>query len=411
MNRHLFAKALALLVTLVGMAPAADWPQWRGPNRDGISSESIPTWTQLPPVLWEASLGEAHSAPVVAEGRLFAQYKEGNDEGVAAFDAATGKELWRRAYPAPFTNAFGSGPRATPTHEGGKLYTLGATGILARWRATDGHEDWRVDLLDRFRASGASNLFFGTSASPLLFGDLVLVMVGGKGAGVVALDKETGATRWASQDDRPSYASPILFTGAGHPQAIFLTQQGLVSLDPTEGRALWRWPLVTFNDENACTPVADRDRIIATSVSYGAVCLAVQGHKENETSPFNASATPVWQENSFSSYFSSPVVIGRELYAITGTPAALACIDGETGRAHWTHAPVGLLFASLLVARDKLLVQTDTGLLLLVEPSRAGYKQLAKAQACGPGWIQPALTDGKLYVRDKSAVRCLRVND
>jgi outer membrane protein assembly factor BamB len=260
----------------------------------------------------------------------------------------------------------------------------------------DGTVAWNQNVLKEF---DAPNLFFGTSASPMLVGDLLLVMVGGKGASVVAFDATSGTKRWASQDDRASYASPYLFERGSERQAIFLTQQGLLALNPSSGAALWRLPLVTFNDENACTPIGFGDLVIATSVSYGGVAMKVTGSE----------ATLAWQTKAFSSYFSSPVLLGNELYAVTGTPAALKCIDAASGKELWTHPSVGLLFASLLVAKDRLLIQTDTGLLLLAEPSREGYKQVAKAQACGPGWIQPALANGHLFVRDKTTMKALQV--
>lgn len=381
---------------LAAGAHAEDWPQWRGPQRDGISAESIPVWNQPPPVVWEFPVGEGHSSVIVAEGRVFSMYKVENDEVVLCLDAKSGKELWSFRYRAPFTNAFGNGPRSTPTWHAGKLFTLGATGDLYCLDAKTGTVVWNLNLLGRF---DASNLFFGTSTSPLVVEDLLLVMAGGMGAGVVAFESATGHVRWTSQDDRASYASPILFRGAADPQAIFLTQQGLLALRPVDGKALWRLPLVTFNDENSCTPLAVGDLVVGTSVSYGSVAMRVQGE----------TADQAWKSRDFSSYFSTPVAMGSEIYAVTGTPATLKCIDATTGAELWSHGPVGLLYASLLVAKDKLLLQTDTGLLLLVEPNREGYKLLCKAQGCGPGWNHPALADGHLYLRDKAGIKCLRV--
>lgn len=373
---------------------AADWPQWRGIHRDGVSTETVPIWSEAPKAIWQRPMGEAHSSPVVAGGRVYAMEKAGTDEVVLCLDALTGKEVWKSQYHAPFSNVYGNGPRSTPCVTDGIVVTLGARGDLSAFEAGTGKVLWRVNLLEKF---AATNLFFGTSCSPLVHEGMVLVMAGGKGAGVVALDLATGETRWTSQDDRASYASPILFRSATGPQAVVLTQKGLLALRPSDGTELWRWPLETFNDENSVTPVAFEDLVIGTSVSYGGVAMQVEGDK----------ARRAWQTDAFSSYFSTPVVVGKELYAVTGTPATLKCLDARTGKERWKHGPVGLLHASMILADTRLLLQCDTGLLLLVEPDASGYKLLAKAQVSGPTWVHPALSDARLYVRDAKALKCL----
>jgi outer membrane protein assembly factor BamB len=394
-RRRLTAAMTAAMLTACS-AMGADWPQWRGPNRDGKSVETIAPWTEAPKVLWELPIGEAHSSPVVVAGRVFCMEKVGTDEIVRALSATDGKELWKHQYNAPFSNVYGNGPRATPTVDAGKVYTLGARGDLRCLEAETGKLVWELNLLSKFKAS---NLFFGTSASPIVTDGLVLVMAGGENAGVVALDAATGETRWTSQSDRASYASPILVGKPGDRQGIFLTQQGLLAVSVKDGKALWRWPLATFNDENSVTPVAAGDLILGSSISYGLTALKPQGDEP----------TKVWKADKVTCYFSTPVVVGGEVYAVTGTPAMLKCLDLSSGKELWQHGPVGLLSANLLVAGENLLIQTDTGLLLLARPDRGGFKQLAKAQGCGPGWMTPAISDGKLFLRDNKQIKCLEV--
>lgn len=223
---------------------ASDWAQWLGPNRNGSSTETVTPWKEAPKVLWRQAVGEGNSSPVVANGRVFlhAKVKDKNEEQVTAFDATTGKLLWQAVHPrSAFTSLYGNGPRATPAVSGDHLYTFGITGVLRCLDTTTGKQVWEADTLKEF---GARNLFFGMSCSPLVEGKHVLVNVGGKGASVVAFDKDTGAVAWKNLDDKASYSSPIVFGQGKERQVVFLTQQGLASLNPTDGSLFWRFPLV-----------------------------------------------------------------------------------------------------------------------------------------------------------------------
>ena len=197
-------RLLALLVLFVGVSwtSAADWPQWLGPTRDGASPEKVAAWKGAPKVLWRQPVGEGNSSPVVAGGRVFihAKVKDKDAEEVVAFDARTGKEVWRTAYDrAAFTSLYGNGPRATPAVAGGKVYTFGVTGALTCFDAAGGKQLWQVDTFKQF---SPPKLMFGAACSPLAEGGRVLVNVGGKGASVVAFDASTGEVAWKSLDGR-----------------------------------------------------------------------------------------------------------------------------------------------------------------------------------------------------------------
>lgn len=379
-------------------AVGADWPQWRGVQRDGHSPESVASWSQPPKAAWSIDVGEAHSSPIVAAGVLFYMEKEKGTttESVVAVEAATGKIRWRRSYHAPFANVYGNGPRATPLVSKGRVIALGARGDLNCLDADTGAAHWSLNLLERFKAS---NLFFGTSGSPMVADDMVLVMAGGPKAGVVALSIQDGSTRWTSQDDRASYASPTLMGQGDARQAVFLTREGLLSLRPKDGSLVGRWPLLTFNDENAVTPLPIGDRVLGSSVSYGSVAVRL-----DEKPP-----TAAWQSKELVSYFASPVLFENDVYIVSGTPALLKCVDAQTGRVRWSQGPVGLMHASLIVAKDKILMLGDTGLLTLLEPSKEKYSPRAKAKLCGPTWVHPALSDGWLYVRDAKSLQAFEL--
>src|SRR3954468_1958391 len=203
-------RTLFTLLLTASLSQAADWPQFLGPNRDSSSPSKIAPWKgELKPV-WKKPLGEAHSSPVVANGVVYAFFKPKGKEAdaLAAFDAATGELKWEKNYDREkFEPKFGAGPRGTPCVDGDNVYTLGNTGVLACWNAKSGEIVWKVETLKEF---GAKNLFFGVSTSPTVVGKVVVVMVGGKGAGIVGFDKLTGKTVWQATDDTASYASPIV---------------------------------------------------------------------------------------------------------------------------------------------------------------------------------------------------------
>jgi outer membrane protein assembly factor BamB len=384
---------------LAAITSAADWPQWRGPNRDGVSPESVSAWGKAGlKLLWKAAAGEGHASPVIAGGKLIVHYRERTDEVVACLSADAGAPLWQYRYHAPFANPYGSGPRSTPTVDGRRLYTLGATGILHCLNLDDGKPVWDVRTFDEF---DASNLFFGTSTSPLVDGPRLLVNVGGTGASVVALDKADGKALWKSGDDRASYASPIIAGRADDRQAVFVTFREVSSFRPHTGQKLWSVPLKAKNDENAITPVAAGDLVVVSSISGGLMGLrptVKDGRPAVET---------VWHNKAVSCYFSSPVLVGDLLFAIHGgPPTKLSCVQVKTGRVLWTEGNMGLLHASLLVVGGRLLVLNDVGNLLLIEASGDGYKESAKAAVCGSTWVHHVVCNGRLYVKDAEGVKC-----
>jgi outer membrane protein assembly factor BamB len=395
-----------------GFAVAADWPQWLGPNRDGSSSETVVPWKEAPQVVWQHPVGEGNSSPVVGGGRVFvhAKVKDKNEEEVTAWDAKSGKLLWQTSHPrAAFQSLYGNGPRATPVVSGNRIYTFGITGVLRCLDVDTGKQAWEVDTLKEF---GAKNLFFGMSCSPLAEGNKILVNVGGKGASVVAFDKDTGTVAWKNLDDRASYSSPIVFGEGKERQVVFLTQQGLVSLNPTDGSLFWRFPLVDKLLESSTTPVRIGDVLVASSITYGSVGLHL-GMTDGKPS-----ATQLWKNDALTCYFATPVAVGPDcLYLVTGTkpPALLAqallhCIEAKTGKELWHKAKVGKYHATLLrTGNQKLLMLEEAGNLVLLDPDPKEYRELARSKICGETWAHPALANGRLYVRDDKEVLCLRV--
>jgi outer membrane protein assembly factor BamB len=394
------------------MLTAADWAQWLGPKRDGSSPESVAPWKEAPKVLWRHAVGQGNSSPVVADGRVFvhAKVKDKDEEEVTAFDAEQGHLLWHTVHPrAAFTSLYGNGPRATPAVSGDRIYTFGITGVLRCLAASTGKQVWQIDTLKEF---GAKNLLFGMSCSPLVEGEHVLVNVGGHGASVVAFDKESGKVAWKNLDDKASYSSPIAFGQGKERQVVFLTQQGLVSLNPSDGSLSWRFPMVDQLFESSATPVRISDFLVASSITYGSVGLRL------ETKDGKPSASRVWKNDALTSYFSTPVAVRPDyLYVVTGTKppallpqATLHCVEASSGKELWHKPKVGKYHATLLrTGNQKLLMLEEAGNLVLLDPDPREYRELARSKICGETWTHPALADGRLYVRDANEIICLRL--
>jgi outer membrane protein assembly factor BamB len=402
-------RSIAVLLLGTTLATAGDWPQWLGPQRDGSSPDKVAAWKDAPKVLWRATIGEGHSSPVVADGKVFIHVKgkDKNQEEVIAFDAVKGDELWRTGYDrGPFNSVFGAGPRATPIVADGKVYSFGVTGILTCFDAK-GKQVWQVDTLKKFNAK---NLFFGASCSPIIEGDNVLVNVGGAGASIVAFSKAKGDVAWQVLDDKASYSSPIAFGDGKLRQVVFLTAAGLVSLNPSDGSKFWSVPLVDKLSESSTTPVKNGDVLLGSSVTYGSIGLKLGG---NDGKP---AAEELWKNDQLKCYFSTPVAVGKEyLYMVTGEigvkqSAMLQCVEAKSGKSLWTKAKVGKYHAALLrTGDDKLLMLEDSGNLVLLEPNAKEYKELARSKVCGATWAHPALSNGRLYLRDDRELICLEL--
>lgn len=391
-------------------AAAGDWPQWLGPNRDGASPEKVAVWKDAPKVLWHQPVGAGHSSPVVADGKVFlhVKHKDKDEEVVLAFDAKTGQQAWNTNYPrAKFDSPFGTGPRGTPAVVGGRVYTLGVTGVLSCLKADKGDIVWQVDTLKEFKAP---NLRFGISGSPLIEKDLVLVNVGAKGASIVAFNKDKGDVVWKALDDPASYSSPVAYDQGGRRQAVFLTARGVVSLDPAKGTEFWKFPLVDLLSESSTTPVRHGDMLLASSVTYGGVGLKL------ESKDGKPAFTQAWKNGSLNCYFSTPVPVGKDhIYLVTGgllppPKVTLRCVETATGKELWNKAGVGRYHASLLrTGDDKLLMLDDSGNLLLLQPNAKEYQEFARAKICGTTWAHPALSDGRLYLRDEKELICVQL--
>jgi outer membrane protein assembly factor BamB len=399
------ALAACLLGGLVFPAAAGDWPQFRGPARDGTSPEKglLATWpAKGPPLVWDLKVGEGYSGPAVAGERLILFHRVENKEVVECLSAVDGKKSWKYAYATTYQDQIGKGdgPRSTPVISGKWVYTLGAEGLLHCFELASGKKVWARALNKEYKVK---QNWFGVGTTPLVEGGLVILNVGGEGAGIVALAADTGKEKWKATTDDASYASPVAATIDGARQVIFLTRAGVVSLNPKDGKVRFKkpWRSRESASVNAASPVVVKDLVfVSASYETGALLLKVGKDRARE----------VWKSDEvLSCHYETPVYHDGFLYGFDGRQengARLRCVELKTGKVRWTKEDFGC--GSMILADKKLIILTEAGDLVLAEPTPAGYKERARATVLtGPCRAPIALANGRLYARDAKRLVCL----
>jgi hypothetical protein len=399
------ASAARLLCFLVcTIAWAAEWPQWRGPNRDGISPETglLDSWPKGgPSLVWKIrGLGEGYASAAIASGRLFVQGQQGDEEFVLAFDANTGKQLWRAPTGRSFRESRGYGPRGTPSVDGERLYALAADGMLVCLEAATGKRVWGFNIVDRFHGSV---LHWGMSESPLVDGDRVIVTPGGSGAAVVALDKMSGRILWQSQSDQAGYSSPMAFEVGGSRRVVVFTGEAAIGLDLNNGGLLWRYSKVANHTANIATPVVHDGHIFLSS-DYGTGCALLKV----AASSGGISASEVYFNRDMKNHYSTSVLVGDYLYGYSSS--ILTAMRFQTGQVAWRDRSVGK--GSLIYADGHLYCLGEDGVVGLVEATPAGYREKSRFEIPKggfPTWSQPVIAGGKLYLREQDNLYCYNI--
>ena len=403
-KRHAGLAILVLCFTTEILAQAGgDWPQWRGPNRDGISKETglLKQWpADGPPLVWKAvGAGNGYSSLAVANGRLFTLGLRGNREYLIAFDVATGKEVWAIPHGGAFHNDRGNGPRGTPTVDGDRLYALGGNGDLSCLETRTGKVVWTINVLQKF---GGSNIQWGISESPLVIDEKVLVNAGGPGASIVALNKKDGSLIWKSQSDEEGYSSAIAVEAAGGTQVVFFTATRALGLDLKDGRLRWEYPRPSNNTANVATPVARGNRVFISS-DYGTGGGLVEIKADGK-------AQEVYFTKEMRNHHSSSILIGDHLYGFSS--GILTAMRFDTGEVAWRDRSVGK--GSLVYADGNLYALSENGVVGLVEATPTGYREKGRfriQQDSLPTWTHPVVAGGRLYLRDQDTIYAFDVRE
>jgi outer membrane protein assembly factor BamB len=391
MNR-LRGLTLIAVVALVASVQAADWPQWRGPNRDGISRETglMQAWPAGGPrVIWTATgLGEGYSSLAVAGGRVYTQGQRGSRQYVMAFDVKTGAKVWETATGGVFAESRGNGPRGTPTVDGTRVYAMSADGVLACLDLAAGTVFWSQNVLRTF---GGSVPPWGVSESPLVDGDRLIVMPGGRGASLVALNKFDGTLQWKSGNDPAGYSSAVVADIGGVRQIVVLSADAAVGVRADTGQPLWRYTKVANSTANIATPIVHNGQVfVSTEYESGGALLK----------PGAQAMSEVYYTRNMRNHYSTSVLVDDILYGFNSS--ILTAMRFSTGEVLWRHRSVGK--GSLVYADRHLYVLSEDSLMALVEARPDQYREVSRfeiRQSRYPTWSPPVIASGILYIRNQ----------
>lgn len=399
MNRRT-VKAL----TIVAALASADWPQWRGPNRDGSVDVALPAqWPEALKKRWDVPVGAGHASPVVSGNRVVVIARQDDQEIVRALDLTSGKEIWRAAYPAPYNvnaaaQSHGAGPKSTPAVADGRVFTFGIGGILSTFDLASGRLLWRAPSPEVLPE-------YGTATSPLVdpLDGTVIVHVGGyENGALTSFDAATGKPRWQWTGDGPGYGSPIIATFGGVRQVISQTQKLLVGVNAATGASLWQMPFTTEFDQNAFTPVLYQDLLIIGGIDWPltAIRLKLDGGRWIVETAWTNEQTPM--------FMSSPVLIGGTIYGLTMRRLGqFVAVDAATGKTLWSTQGREGENASMLGSPSWLLASTTDGKLVVARTNPEKYEEVRRHQIAESAvWAYPAITGNSIIVKDADKVIC-----
>jgi outer membrane protein assembly factor BamB len=392
-----FVLFAALLPQLVG---AQDWPQWRGPQRDGavVAFTEPKAWPEQLKRKWKVKVGAGHSSPVVAGQRVYLHARAGEQEVVQALDLATGKPLWQDGYPVAYTvpqaaAAHGKGPKATPVIAQGKLYTFGISGVLSCYDLRRGKLRWRKETARQFNHALPD---YGVASSPIVDRGLLLLNVGGNSGALMAYNAETGAEKWRWKADSGSYASPIIADLGGSHQVITVSQQSIIGVAADSGVLLWRIPYPTSGPVTIPTPVVYQQTLLCSGHGKGIKAFTI-------TKRSNAWTTEqAWYNPDVSLWMNTPVVSGGFLFGLSQKKLGqFFCLDARTGQVRWTSEGRLGDYAVFLKSDDKLFIQTTEGQLNIAKITDQGYAPLKQYQVAESStWAHPAIIKDQILVKD-----------
>ena len=402
------AAGLTAGLTAQNAATGPDWPQWRGPRRDGtLAAFAEPkVWPDTLNQRWKLTVGEGYATPILVGNRVYQFSRQQENEILRAIDAATGKVVWERSYAAPFdmnsgTKRHGPGPKSTPTFADGRLFTLGMTSVVTAWDAASGKELWR-------KPAGAVQPMFHTAMSPLVDGGRMYLHVGGHNEGALtAFDPATGKVIWEWTGDGPAYGSPSVAEIGGVRQVMMFSQKNFVGIDPASGQLLWSVPFEARSTTNSITPLVYGNTVIVSGqgkplTSY---ILANKGGKWV--------ADLAWENPQLSMSFSNGVLVGDALFSMSPLNSGqFFWADAKSGKTLWVSEPRQGGNAAITRSGDLLFVLKDDGTLAVgkATPGAAFAPVKTYTVATSATWAPPVISGNRIYVKDVDTLALWTLN-
>ncbi len=386
-----------LLQAVQAQTPAAAWPQWRGPARDGVATtfEVPKAWPAQLTRKWEVATGAGHASPVIAGNRIVLHSRQGNREIVAAHDLDTGKQIWQQGVEAPYpmnpaATGHGPGPKSTPAIADGRVFTFGISGIFSAHDLASGKLLWRKN-------APPAPPEFGTASSPIVDGGNVIAFLGGQNTGALtAMDAATGAVKWEWKGDGPAYSSPVIGTFAGTRQLIVQSENKLIAVGAADGRLLWEATVRTPYAQNSVTPLVVGDLVISAGLENPTTAFRITRKGTQWT------ATPVWRNEGISMYMRSPAMSGTALSGLSNkNRGQFFALDAATGKTLWTTKGREAENASIVRAGDYLLMATTNSELIVARANAARYEEVRRYVVANSAmWAHPAFAGRTIIVKD-----------
>ncbi|MHB0957450.1 MAG: PQQ-binding-like beta-propeller repeat protein [Pirellulaceae bacterium] len=424
---------LAVLFTLLGRHPwravAEDWPQWRGPTRDGVWRETGLIDTFPAPRLawkWSVAIGAGYCGPTVANGRVYVMDRQTEPkevERVLCFDEQSGQPLWVHAYACQYGGiSYTAGPRASVTLDAGRAFALGSTGHLHCLDAASGQVLWHRDLNQEYRIRMPE---WGIAAAPLVVEDLVILQIGGRdGACVIGLETASGVERWRALDDRASYSAPIRIEQAGEPVVIVWNGDAMVGLDPRKGKVWWR---VEFPPRNmpigVPTPVVEGDRVFVSSFYDGSLMVRLGGPPPTAEKLWSQRGSNERNTQALHCMISTPLMLGGYVYGVDSY-GELRCLRADTGERVWEDqtATPRARWSNIHMVRqaDRVWMFNERGELIIAKLAPTGFEEISRAQLIEPTtdqlsqrggvcWSHPAFANQHVFARNDKQLVCARL--
>ncbi|WP_417850803.1 PQQ-binding-like beta-propeller repeat protein [Thalassoglobus sp.] len=403
--------SLIFLSTLSSIAVAEDWPQFLGPQRNGISKETN-LLNQFPEdgpkVVWRSPVGVGMSGISVVGETVFTLAQNDQYQYVIAIDSKTGDHRWRSPLAPAYENTMGDGPRSTPAIDEGNVFAVSGEGILGCFSATDGGKKWSVDPVQEFGGKPAE---YGVACSPILTSEHVIITVGLPKATVAAFDRSSGKIAWtAGTGNAAGYSSPTLLSLHDQVQLVVFHGQGVFGLDPKTGKELWSYPYITDYHCNIATPIAvDGNVLISAGENHGTALLNVPAKSGGE---INEIWTSFGNRSIFRNEWQTSILLDGYLYGFDNIGSAgpvtnLACVEAKTGKLIWQKKRFGK--GNLIAADGKLWCSTMDGELVIVAATPEKFQELGRASLIGETRQAPSLSQGRLYLRDGAEMVCVDV--